>query len=219
MPSVSGAARRVCRNSSETSLPNRLGKDRLTLLAEICDALDLVPVLVPQQRLMEVQALLGIAASAQSGSTPPKSHEPVLREMGRGDHDQFDVLTRLGVDLPGAVLVAPETKTPASAGPFALERVAGIETPRPRGIVKCSLAGVQLKFAGRLQDGRLNVPARAGEARCIRPPIAFQSCPKRNSPECNLHARSARPRPTAASSRPISELSRRTTYLNTRWVR
>ncbi len=60
------------------------------------------------------------------GSVPPwfagllpegALRELVLTEMGPGDHDQFDVLTRLGADLPGAVLITPETETPASAGP------------------------------------------------------------------------------------------------------
>ncbi|MGZ2487694.1 HipA-like protein [Rhizobium pisi] len=31
----------------------------------------------------------------------------VLNEMGPGDHDEFDVLARLGGDLPGAILVVP----------------------------------------------------------------------------------------------------------------
>lgn len=94
-------------------------------------------------------------------------HELVLQEMGPGDHDQFDLLTRLGADLPGAVLVTPETQTPVSAGPLKLEQVAGFNAPRPEGIVKFSLAGIQLKFAGRMDGDRLMVPARAGDARCI----------------------------------------------------
>ena len=45
----------------ETDLTRgRLGKDRLTLLAEICDALDLVPVLVPRSQV-----------GAQPGKPPP----------------------------------------------------------------------------------------------------------------------------------------------------
>lgn len=38
---------------------NRLGRDRLTLFAEICDALDVVPVLVPRARVEEVRQLVG----------------------------------------------------------------------------------------------------------------------------------------------------------------
>jgi serine/threonine-protein kinase HipA len=91
----------------------------------------------------------------------------VLREMGPGDHDQFDVLTRLGADLPGAVLITSETPAPASAGPLTIEQIAGFATARPQGTVKFSLAGVQLKFAGRMNEDRLTAPARAGEALCI----------------------------------------------------
>lgn len=91
----------------------------------------------------------------------------VLAEMGPGDHDQFDLLTRLGADLPGAVLAVPETETPRSAGPLRLELVQGFKAPRPEGIVKFSLAGVQLKFAAQAEGERLTVPARAGDGRYI----------------------------------------------------
>ena len=58
----------------ERDLENgRLGKDRLTLLVQICDTLDLVPVLVPHHRLDEVESLLGTTSRAQPASTPPKS--------------------------------------------------------------------------------------------------------------------------------------------------
>lgn len=39
-------------------LNERPGRDRLTLLLEICDALDLQPMLVPKARAAEVRALL-----------------------------------------------------------------------------------------------------------------------------------------------------------------
>jgi serine/threonine-protein kinase HipA len=93
--------------------------------------------------------------------------ELVMAEMGPGDHDQFDLLTRLGGDLPGAVLIVPETDAPASAGPLHLERFHGLELPRPEGVVKFSLAGIQLKFAAAPAGKRLTVPTRAGEGRCI----------------------------------------------------
>nr|WP_246777762.1 hypothetical protein [Rhizobium sp. BG4] len=32
-------------------------------------------------------------------------HDLLLHEMGPGDHDQFDLLTRLRADLPGAMLI------------------------------------------------------------------------------------------------------------------
>ncbi|HEY2752837.1 HipA N-terminal domain-containing protein [Phenylobacterium sp.] len=65
----------------------------------------------------------------------------VDQEMGPGDHDSFDLLLRLGADLPGAVLVVPDNEeAPESAGPIAWERVAGFKAPLPQGIVKFSLA-------------------------------------------------------------------------------
>ena len=37
---------------------NRMGRDRLTLFAEICDALDLAPVLVPRARAEEIRSMV-----------------------------------------------------------------------------------------------------------------------------------------------------------------
>lgn len=51
---------------------NRWGRDRLTLFAEICDALDLFPLLVPRARVPELQTLLdqkGLAASHRAVSS------------------------------------------------------------------------------------------------------------------------------------------------------
>ena len=56
----------------------------------------------------------------------------VLTEMGPGDHDQFDVITRLGGDLPGAVIISPETDDLQSAGPLRLEKVRGLTTGSTR---------------------------------------------------------------------------------------
>jgi len=112
--------------------------------------------------------LLGSLAPWFAGLLPEGAlRDLVMTEMGPGDHDQFDLITRLGGDLPGAVLITPETATPASAGPLHLERVHGFEASRPDGIVKFSLAGVQLKFAGVSCGDKLTVPGRAGETRCI----------------------------------------------------
>lgn len=93
--------------------------------------------------------------------------ELVMAEMGPGRHDQFDLLTRLGGDLPGAILVTPETAPPETAGPLHIERLHGLDLPQPEGLVKFSLAGVQLKFSATDTHGRLTVPARAGEGRAI----------------------------------------------------
>lgn len=94
-------------------------------------------------------------------------HELVLSEMGPGDHDQFDVLARLGSDLSGAVFITPETAMPASAGPLDFTQVRGFRAPVPRGVVKFSLAGVQLKFGANLDDQRLTVPGRGETGHCI----------------------------------------------------
>lgn len=91
----------------------------------------------------------------------------VLTEMGPGDHDQFDVLTRLGADLPGAVLVTPETEAPTSAGPLDLVSVKGFRATEPKGLVKFSLAGVQLKFTANADGERLTVPGRGDIGHCI----------------------------------------------------
>lgn len=92
----------------------------------------------------------------------------VNAEMGPGDHDAFDLILRLGADLPGAVLVVPDNaEAPDSVGPIRWERVAGFKAPLPQGVVKFSLAGVQLKFMANAQEDRLTAPARAGEGRLI----------------------------------------------------
>lgn len=93
--------------------------------------------------------------------------ELVLTEMGPGDHDEFDVLTRLGADLPGAVLVVPETGVPPSAGPLTLQNVQGFKAALPEGTIKFSLAGVQLKFSANPEGERLTVPGRGDTGRCI----------------------------------------------------
>ena len=91
----------------------------------------------------------------------------VLSEMGPGDHDQFDVITRLGGDLPGAVIVTPETEDLESAGPLRLEQVRGLTIAEPLGMIKFSLAGVQLKLTGDLSGDRLTLPAQGESGRCI----------------------------------------------------
>jgi serine/threonine-protein kinase HipA len=92
----------------------------------------------------------------------------VLTEMGPGDHDSFDLITRLGADLPGAVLVIPDGgAAPASAGPLHWERLAGFRAPLPQGVVKFSLAGVQLKFVAAKTAERFTAPSRSGDGRFI----------------------------------------------------
>ncbi len=91
----------------------------------------------------------------------------VISEMGAGNHDHFDLIARLGADLPGAILVVPETDLPASIGPIRFERVHGFRAPEPEGVVKFSLAGVQLKFTANAEGERLTVPGREDDNRYI----------------------------------------------------
>ncbi len=92
----------------------------------------------------------------------------VLTEMGPGNHDSFDLITRLGADLPGAVMVIPDSgEAPASAGPLNWERLAGFKAPVPKGVVKFSLAGVQLKVLVTRHAERFTAPARSGEGKFI----------------------------------------------------
>ena len=112
--------------------------------------------------------LYGTAPPWFSGLLPEGAlRELVLTEMGPGDHDEFDVLTRLGADLPGAVFITPETDVPATAGPLRLETVEGLKAPQPQGVVKFSLAGIQLKFTANPDGERLTLPGAAETGRCI----------------------------------------------------
>lgn len=90
----------------------------------------------------------------------------VETEMGQGDHDQFDVLARLGADLPGAVIVVPEAGQEPGRD-VRWESLHGFNVPVPEGRVKFSLAGVQLKFSAEMRGERLSAPARSGEGRTI----------------------------------------------------
>ena len=70
-------------------LNSRFGKDRLTLLADICDALDLVPVLVPR-----AQAKSARAAALPAGTAPPSKEsrtsafEDVFVDLTEEDEDE-----------------------------------------------------------------------------------------------------------------------------------
>lgn len=104
----------------------------------------------------------------------------VEREMGPGDHDYFDVLARLGADLAGAVVVVPETGMGADLGAIGWDQVAGVCAPVPEGVVKFSLAGVQLKFNVVAHGDRLTMPGRGGEGRIIlkAPTAAYPGLPE-----------------------------------------
>lgn len=83
----------------------------------------------------------------------------VEKEFGTGAFDSFDILRKLGLDLPGAVVARAE---------------AGEEPPSPRAapkaasaipnVIRFSLAGIQLKFSMKADKGRLTMSG-VGEGR------------------------------------------------------
>ena len=88
----------------------------------------------------------------------------VERELGPGVFDNFDVLARLGEDLPGAIIVRLEAGTVGRPNP-------GRQVPVPPVLgqtsIGFSLAGVQLKFSMTLDRQTLTVPARHGTGEMI----------------------------------------------------
>jgi hypothetical protein len=97
---------------------------------------------------------------------PAELRELVERGWGAGNQGDFKILTHLGAHS-GRSLVRSETEV-ERAGPLRLERVAGFEAHVPEGVVKLSLAGVQLNFCGSTITGeRLALPARVRAGRYI----------------------------------------------------
>lgn len=73
-------------------------------------------------------------------------YEIVTKEFGPGRYDDFDVIARLGEDLPGAVIVRPEGGPP-------------MEPEKKKTLVRFSLAGVQLKLSMRQAKDKVTLPA------------------------------------------------------------
>lgn len=67
---------------------NRLGRDRLTLLADICDALDLEPVLVPRANVAEIMALLGGTAPRPQGGSSGSTFDEVFVDLSDPSEDE-----------------------------------------------------------------------------------------------------------------------------------
>lgn len=82
--------------------------------------------------------------------------ELVERQLGPGRHDDFDVISHLGSDLPGAVVARDETASTAAS--FQREQIGPLPDAPPR--VRFSLAGIQLKFSMTLSKDKLTIPAR-----------------------------------------------------------
>lgn len=79
-------------------LQARTHRDRLTLLLDICDSLDLVPMLVPRARAREVEALLGPADTAAPAApgAPPRVFDEVFVDLGTDPGEDDD---EVGGDL------------------------------------------------------------------------------------------------------------------------
>lgn len=68
---------------------DRSGRDRLTLFAEICDALDLVPVLVPRSRALEVRALVSETDKEERRAQPGRTaFDELFVDLGAEDEGE-----------------------------------------------------------------------------------------------------------------------------------
>jgi hypothetical protein len=65
----------------------RMGRDRLTLLVEICDALNLTPFLVPQNQVETVRQVLNATAPSPSGREPI-TFDDVFVDLSDSEDDQ-----------------------------------------------------------------------------------------------------------------------------------
>jgi len=63
----------------------RLGRDRLTLVAEICDALDLIPVLVPAAQAARFRALAWPSPEIGALPLPRSTFDDVFVDLGGED--------------------------------------------------------------------------------------------------------------------------------------
>lgn len=60
---------------------NRLGRDRLTLFAELCDALDLVPVLIPKSRVESVRLLVDDIPAPRHSIEVPRAFDELFIDL------------------------------------------------------------------------------------------------------------------------------------------
>ena len=87
-------ASRVGRNAVRISeferdlLKDRWGRDRLTLLVEICDALSLDIVLVPRARAGEVEALVRGATSAKPQGDVTSAFDDLFVDLGDDENER-----------------------------------------------------------------------------------------------------------------------------------
>jgi hypothetical protein len=60
---------------------NRLGRDRLTLFAELCDTLDLVPVLIPKSRMESVRLLIDDIPAPRHSTEVPRAFDELFIDL------------------------------------------------------------------------------------------------------------------------------------------
>ncbi len=60
---------------------NRLGRDRLTLFAEMCEALDLVPLLIPKSRLNELRPLISEIPEQRPTAYAPSAFDDLFIDL------------------------------------------------------------------------------------------------------------------------------------------
>jgi transcriptional regulator with XRE-family HTH domain len=60
---------------------NRLGRDRLTLFAELCDTLDLVPVLIPKSRMESVRLLVDDIPAPRHSTEVPRAFDELFIDL------------------------------------------------------------------------------------------------------------------------------------------
>lgn len=63
----------------------RWGRDRLTLFAEACDALDVVPVLVPRGRASAIRAMAGAEEGAEFRKPVRSAFDELFVDLGEED--------------------------------------------------------------------------------------------------------------------------------------
>lgn len=90
-PDLAGRLGRARARISELEgdlLHARAARDRLNLLVEACDALDLVPILVPRERVSAVERLLTETPSKKIALTPTRAFDDLFVDLSEEGEDE-----------------------------------------------------------------------------------------------------------------------------------
>lgn len=98
----------------------------------------------------------------------------ICQSHGVPEQDSFGLIARIGTDLPGAVVITPESDGAPDLPP---ETDASAEVAPIRRPLHFSLAGVQPKFSLALRDGKLTLPVR-GEQGAFIAKLADRAMPE-----------------------------------------